>query len=424
MTEDTIFALASAPGKSGVAVIRISGPNAFDGSSKLCKLPKAGQHRLRNIFALDGILLDQALVLAFPEGSSFTGEEVVELQTHGSPAVVSAVLSSLDQIDGFRPAEAGEFTRRALSNGRLNLSQVEGLADLLEAETEHQRKIALRVFSGEFSELADTWRIKLIRSRALIEATLDFSDEEVPVDVMPEVRELVGSVRGQIEEVLSFSGMSEQVKNGFEVAIVGPPNAGKSSLINAITGRMVAIVSDQAGTTRDILEVKYDLEGIPITLFDTAGIRESVDTVEKLGVELAISRAENADLRIFLRSDPADEINIQNQDGDLEYLSKGDLFPDKARISAKTGKGLDLLLTDLRSALASRIPPSVTTIRSRQQGALRKALGSLDLIEGIQDPEIIAIEIQNAVNELSFAIGVHGIESVLDDVFSSFCIGK
>ena len=242
---DTIYALASARGKSGVAVVRISGPLAFLAVETLAgDVPSPRRAALRRLVGQDGVLLDEALVLCFEEGASFTGEMSAELQLHGSVAIVNQVLTELSQIEGLRPAEAGEFTRRALENEQMDLAQVEGLADLIEAGTEAQRRQALKVFTGALGEKTEVWRQKLIRAAALLEATIDFADEEVPTDVSPEVLELLSQVRKSLESEIAGVQISERIRDGFEVAIVGPPNAGKSTLLNALAGRDAAITSE------------------------------------------------------------------------------------------------------------------------------------------------------------------------------------
>ena len=297
---DTIFALASARGKAGVAVLRLSGPASWDAVLRLTpSLPAPRTAGLRRLVA-DGEYLDEALVLTFTEGASFTGEQAAELHLHGATATVAAVLRVLGDMPGLRQAGPGEFTRRALENGNLDLAQVEGLADLIEAETEAQRKQALRVLSGEIGARAQGWRKGLIRAAALLEATIDFADEDVPVDVTPEVRTLIADVMTTLRAELAGYGASERIRDGYEVAIVGRPNAGKSTLLNALAGREAAITSEFAGTTRDIIEVRMDLGGLPVTVLDTAGLREAEDAVEAIGVSRALDRAEKADLRVFL----------------------------------------------------------------------------------------------------------------------------
>lgn len=298
---DTIFALSTAPGRAGVAIIRISGSDARKALGHLnASIPEPRVASLRPLRSIEGVLLDEAVVLFYPKNQSFTGEQTVEIQCHGSPAVVTAILAELSHMPQLRPADPGEFTRRALGNGRLDLAQVEGLADLLEAETEAQRRQALRVFSGELGRLAEGWRSDLVRALALVEATIDFADEDVPVDVAPEVRQLLEKTEKSLERQISGIHAAERVRAGFEVAIVGATNVGKSTLLNALAGRDAAITSEFAGTTRDVIEVRMDLSGLPVTFLDTAGFRETDDAVESIGIERARQRAERADLRVFL----------------------------------------------------------------------------------------------------------------------------
>ena len=342
---DTIFAPASGRSKAGVAVIRISGPQAKMVLRHLCGgLPRPRQVSLRELRGAGGVL-DQALVLLFEHGSSFTGEDVAELHLHGSQAVVSAVLSELSGYEGLRLAEPGEFTRRALENGCLDLAQVEGLADLIDAETEAQRKQALKVLSGAVGKVAEGWRRDLIRAAALIEATIDFADEEVPVDVSPEVFDLLAKVQSSVEKQLSGIGVSERIRDGFEVAIVGAPNVGKSTLLNSLAGREAAITSEYAGTTRDVVEVRMDLAGLPVTVLDTAGLRDTDDHVENIGISRAKERANSADIRVFLISNPGDMPELEIQPGDVTLLAKGDVQENAENsVSGKTGLGVSALL--------------------------------------------------------------------------------
>mgnify|MGYP000701453078 CR=1 FL=1 len=426
---DTIFAQATAPGKAGVAIVRLSGPEAWTAVERLCgSVPPVRQAGLRTVRGAAGIL-DEALVLVFDAGASFTGERVAELQLHGSAAVVSAVLAELSSFAGCRPAEAGEFTRRALENGCLDLAQVEGLADLIDAETEAQRRQAQRVFAGELGRKADAWREKLIRAAALLEATIDFADEEVPVDVAPEVTELVTSVLADLRSEMAGIGIAERVRSGFEVAIVGSPNVGKSTLLNALAGREAAITSDIAGTTRDVIEVRMDLGGLPVTLLDTAGFRETEDAVESIGVRLARQRAEAADLRIFLVN--ADEVPpFEPLDEDMVVVGKADLVGEVAgRISGRTGYGIDQLVEGVRSRLASKVAGSGVATRERHRVAMARASEYLErgvavFAGGPEVSELAAEEFRSAIRSLESLVGRVDVESLLDDIFSSFCIGK
>lgn len=423
---DTIFALASAPGAAGVAVVRISGVAAFSAAERLAgALPDARRAALRVVRDRDGAVLDEALVLRFDAGASFTGEDVVELQLHGSPAVVSAVLGELGRMDGLRQAEAGEFTRRALENGRLDLAQVEGLADLIEAETEAQRRQAMRVLSGRLGEMAEGWRRDLVRAAALVEATIDFADEDVPVDVMPEVSELLGRVLVSLEAEQNGVRVAERVRQGFEVAILGAPNVGKSTLLNALAGRDAAITSEIAGTTRDVIEVRMDLGGLPVTFLDTAGLRETEDFVEKLGIQRARERAEGADLRVLL-TDGEDLPDVEVTPGDIVLRSKSDLS-QQGGISGKTGEGVSDLVERIRAELANRASVIGTATRDRHRAAMEVAGGHLRAAVAMgpdAEADFVAEEIRTAVRALDSLVGRVDVENLLDEIFSSFCIGK
>jgi len=425
---DTIFALATAQGRAGVAVVRISGPVAVAAVGELCgHVPDyRGVRQLRDA---SGELLDEALILQFAEGQSFTGESVVELQLHGSPAVVSAVLRSLGDMSDLRHAEAGEFTRRALENGRLNLAEVEGLADLIDAETESQRKQAVRVFSGALGALADSWRVRLIRAAALLEATIDFADEEVPVDVSPEVNELLMGVRSEMAREADGVRVAERVRDGFEVAIIGAPNVGKSTLLNRLAGRDVAITSEIAGTTRDVIEVQMDLDGLPVTLLDTAGVRDTDDVVEGLGVARALERAARADFRIHLLMDPSSFSEALGPD-DLIVQAKSDVHPSEdVAISGKTGEGIDRLIACVSERLQEKVGQIGIAMRERHRVAMVRAIEYLDdAIEALDRPDtmtdLVAEDLRSAIRAVDSIVGRVDVEHVLGEIFSSFCIGK
>lgn len=426
---DTIFALASARGKAGVAVVRLSGPRAWDAVRDLSgTLPIPRRPSLRRL-SWGGDVLDEGLVLLFEQGASFTSEVSAELHLHGATATVAAVLRALGEIEGLRLAEPGEFTRRALENGQLDLAQVEGLADLIEAETEAQRKQALRVLSGAVGARAESWRRDLIRAAALLEATIDFADEDVPVDVSPEVRALLRGVVGELQAELRGVGAAERIRDGFEVAIVGRPNAGKSTLLNALAGREAAITSEFAGTTRDVIEVRMDIGGLAVTLLDTAGLRAGTDHVETIGIGRALQRAEQADLRIFLL-DGQEVPLLPPEPQDLLVWGKADLTNRQGlAVSGKTGEGLDRLVGAIADVLGRRAAGAGTMTRERHRLAMVKAIGALESVEieleaGLSRTELAAEQLRRAIRALDSLVGRVDVEDLLDEIFASFCIGK
>lgn len=427
---DTIFALASAQGRAGVSVIRISGPAAFDVAGSICGiLPPVRNPSIRALRDTSGALIDHALVLVFESPHSFTGEDVVELQVHGSIAVVRSVLAELGLSGQGRLAEAGEFTRRALENEKLDLAQVEGLADLIDAETEAQRKQAVRVLSGALGDRVERWRKDLIRSAALLEATIDFADEDVPVDVTPEVSELLEGVSQDVSQEIAGSFVAERIRLGFEVALVGAPNAGKSTLLNRLAGRDAAITSEVAGTTRDVIEVRMDLKGLPVTFLDTAGLRESDDAIETIGIERAIARAREADLRIFLETDDS-PLLLQPIEGDICVQSKADLLPaSSGGISGKTGMGVSDLISQISDTLEARSLKAGLAAHERHRVAMLRAsqdLGAaqIQVARGPEFYDIAAEELRSAIRALEALLGRIDVENLLDEIFSSFCLGK
>lgn len=430
---DTIYALASARGKAGVAVIRISGPESWVAARSLAgSLPDprvAAYRKLR----LDDELLDEALVVAFEPGRSFTGERSAELHVHGAAATVTAVLSALGSQPGLRMAEAGEFTRRALENGRLDLAQVEGLADLIEAETVAQRRQALRVLSGSIGVIAGEWRQKLVRAAALLEATIDFADEDVPENVVPEVVELLDEVLASLRREAAGARAAERVRLGYEVAIVGAPNTGKSTLLNALAGREAAITSSVAGTTRDVIEVRMDLGGLAVTLLDTAGLRDTSDEIEGIGVRRALDRAAAADLRLFLTGPAVDALPLAPGPDDILVQNKVDLDPelraDCIPVSALHGLGLDVLIERVVAVLADRAGVAGVVTRQRHEAAIRRAILALEsarkeALLGADRAEIVAEDLRRGIRSLDSLLGRVDVEELLDDIFASFCIGK
>ena len=420
---DTIYALATAPGRAGVAVLRISGSRAVEIASRMMSdVPR--QRGLRRLLDEDGETLDEALILYFPERRSFTGEAVVEFQMHGSMAVVGAVSRRIACLGG-RLAEAGEFTRRALDNGRLDLAQVEGLADLIDAETDMQRRQAVKVFQGALGELADRWRGDLIRAAALIEATIDFVDEDVPVDVRPEVDMLLDRTVAQMSRQVDGAVAAERIRHGFEVAIVGRPNVGKSTLLNRLAGRAAAITSDIAGTTRDVIEVRMDLGGLPVTILDTAGLRQTDDRIEQLGIKLAEDRAKAADLRVFLIEGNG-ALPFAATDGDLVLQAKAD--QGGAGVSGLTGAGVDEMVSRITDALSRRSAGAGLAIRERHRTAIvdaRSAIVDAQRQLGSGGPaDIVAEDLRIALRAVDMIIGRVDVDDLLDEIFSSFCIGK
>ncbi|MDZ4089006.1 MAG: tRNA uridine-5-carboxymethylaminomethyl(34) synthesis GTPase MnmE [Tabrizicola sp.] len=426
---DTIYALATARGRSGLAVVRISGPGAFAAGLALCgSLPAARVAGLRRL-VWDGELLDEALVVSFAEGASFTGEAVVELHCHGGPAVVGTVLRALSAQPGLRLAEPGEFTRRALENGVLDLAQVEGLADLIDAETEAQRRQAVRVLSGSVGQKVDGWRRDLIRAGALLEATIDFADEDVPVDVSPEVLALIDGLMADLGREAAGVTAAERIRDGFEVAIVGAPNAGKSTLLNQLAGREAAITSEIAGTTRDVIEVRMEIAGLPVTFLDTAGLRDTEDRLERAGIERALARAECADLRLFLTD--GSPLLLEPMGDDLVVMGKSDTksgWPGLA-VSGKTGQGVPELMARIGETLSQRVGSAGALVRERHRVAVTTAIAALaesraEVVRPDSRVELAAEHLRQAVRALDALVGRVDVDDLLGEIFASFCIGK
>ena len=426
---DTIFALASAPGKAGISIVRLSGPLAINVAEKLTKSKlKEKQPNLRVIYDSDNHFIDQALILIFRKPYSFTGENVVEFHLHGSSAVVSSVIKLLGNFKGLRSAEAGEFTRCALENGKIDLAQVEGLADLIDAETDAQHKQAARIFNGALGEKTKEWRAKLVKAGALLVATLDFADEEVPEEVTPEVEKLINMVLSDLDKEIIGVHTAERIRSGFEVAIVGAPNLGKSTLLNYLVGRDAAITSNVSGTTRDVIEVKLDLRGLPVTILDTAGIRKSDDKVEEIGISRALERSSLSDLRIVLTEDGEYPSGLKKRDTDIICIAKDDQG-NRGGVSGKTGAGIDRLKNNIWDILNDKAQYVGIATRERHKSSMvnaKKFLGNavVSLRDGPEYYDITAEEIRAATSALDSLIGRIGVEDVLDEVFSSFCLGK
>lgn len=443
MVADTIVALATAPGRAGVAVIRISGPAAGAALESLIgrRPPPRKAVRARFSDPETGALLDDGLVLWFPGPASFTGEDVAELQGHGGRAVIESLLEVLCRLPGVRPAEPGEFTRRAFEHGKMDLTQAEGLADLINAETEAQARQALRQMDGALARLYEGWRGVLVPLLAHIEAFIDFPDEDLPDTLDDTVRGRVAALSDQIRRHLDDGARGERVRDGLYVAVIGPPNAGKSSLVNAIARRDAAIVSATAGTTRDVVEVHLDLGGYATVLADTAGLREAADDIEGEGIRRALARAETADLRIAVFDGehwPAFDAPTAAlvDDRTLVVVNKIDRcsepgpFPiagqEAMPISVHTGEGMEVLLfaleAEVRERLETRGAPALT--RRRHRHALEDCANALDRALTAPGVDLMAEDLRLATRSLGRITGRVDVEDLLDVIFRDFCIGK
>ncbi len=453
MPAETIYAPSTAPGPAGLAVIRLSGPQAgaaltaLTGKALPHALPRPRVATRATLRDAAGEALDDALVLWFPGPGSFTGEDVAELHIHGGRAVLAAILKALAEIPGLRLAEPGEFSRRAFEHGKLDLTAAEGIADLIHAETEAQRRQGLRQMQGELGRLYEGWRAALMRALAHLEADIDFPDEDLPEGVAAAVRPEITVLRNAIADHLADNRRGERLREGVAVVILGPPNAGKSSLLNRLARREAAIVSDIAGTTRDIIEVRLDLGGYPVLLADTAGLRDSADRIESEGVRRALARAAEADLKLILLDATqwagsglvippdiaalidADTLLIANKT-DLAPLPAGAAYAGRPvlPLSAETGAGLDAVLAALEKEVAARygLTGSAQLTRARHREALTACLAALDrfLAGGAPDAELAAEDIRLAARSLGRITGRVGVEDMLDIVFRDFCIGK
>ncbi|TNC06587.1 tRNA uridine-5-carboxymethylaminomethyl(34) synthesis GTPase MnmE [Paracoccus marcusii] len=420
---DLIFAEATPLGRGGVSVIRLSGTNARLTAERLVGQMPDARHAYFRTLRHDDEPIDQVLAMWFPEGQSFTGDEVAELHLHGAPVISRRVGSALLSM-GARPAEAGEFTRRAFLNGRMDLAEIEGLGDLLAAETEAQRKLALRTASGELAQKALDWRQLLIEAGALVEVSVDFADEDVPDEVPNRVFEAIAELREALQRELAGFSSAERIRMGFEVAIIGPPNAGKSSLLNRLAQRDVAIVSDREGTTRDVIELKFDLNGLPVTFLDTAGLRESEDAVERIGIDRALNRAKSADLRIHLSRD-GDIVQELWHPDDVIAVSHADIHESDAdlTLSAVTGHGIDKMLGMIGEILRDRVSSAGLISHERQRLEIITALEAVEGVGGVP-AELIAEKLRLSAASLDRLLGRIGADDYLDVIFSSFCIGK
>ena len=444
--DDTIFALSSGKGRAGVAVIRLSGIAASSALKNISnkELPPPRIAKRTTFIDPKGHELDDGPALWFPAPASFTGEDVVELHVHGGNAVINTVLEMLSTLSGLRIAEPGEFTRRSFENGKLDLTAAEGLIDLIEAETEAQRKQAQRQSRGELGFLYESWRKNLIHAQALSEADIDFSDEDIPDQLTSQARDIAKLVLEEIDKHLNDSNRGERIRAGLYMAIVGPPNAGKSCLLNRIAKRDVAIVSDIAGTTRDIIDVQLDIGGYPVIAADTAGLREARNSIENEGIRRARERAGESDMKLVVFDASLVKKGVKMDPLTLEMIDTNTLVifnkcdklngslpaQDKNRpvlkLSAKTGEGIDDLLYSLE-ALASKLlagDPGPCLTRHRHRNALTDCQRALERAVEVEEGKLLGEDLRLAVRSLGRITGRVDVEDVLDVIFSEFCIGK
>lgn len=444
----TIFALSSARGRAGVSVFRVSGPAAANAVRDLTArpLPEPRKAVIRDLAASDGTTIDRGLVLWFQAPASFTGEDVSEFHIHGGPAIIAAMTARLAQVPGLSPADPGEFTRQAFANGKLDLTEAEGLADLIAAETEQQRRLALRQMQGGLKELYEGWRSELVRAGAHLEACIDFADEEIPDDLMPAIGAQVANLFKKIHVHQNDQRRGEIIRDGFTIVILGAPNVGKSSLLNALARRDVAIVSPTPGTTRDLIEVNLDLGGYAVTVIDTAGLRDTPDEIEGEGIRRARARAQDADLRLAVIDGSGDikdsRVTQELSAHDAMLINKADIakaaMPVVSRedisvftVSARTGQGMDDLVAWLEQQVTSRIggSESMPMTRARHRAALEAVTVYLDRFlqafgQSASHVDLLAEELRMAARELGRITGRIDVEDYLDVIFRDFCIGK
>ncbi len=442
----TIYALSSGPGISGVSIIRISG----EGSSKVIetltgkKVPKSRVATLRKIHKINtSELIDEGIILWFPGPESYTGEDMAEIQVHGSKAVVDALHSSISQIENCRLAEPGEFTKLAFQNGKINLLEAESIADLISSETEIQRQQAIKIMNGKSADQFNFLREKLLKILSHVEAKIDFPDEDLPNNILDEIKNDSNDVFQKIEKILNDQKVGERIREGFKIAILGPTNAGKSSLINHLSNRDVAIVSEIAGTTRDVIETHLNIDGYPVIISDTAGIRESKDEIEKKGIKLSLNRAEEADLKLVVVDakslDFTDVLKGLLDENAILVINKSDLLEKEidseikninhVLISIKDNKNIDELISKIKNNLKNKFITSddILITRERHRQHLEQCLDHLNIFnqkKEIEDFDKAAEDLRLATRHLGMIVGKVDVEEILGSIFNDFCIGK
>jgi tRNA modification GTPase len=442
----TIYALSSGPGISGIAVIRVSGKNTAEVVKKLTgdKLPRPRVATLTKFNKNGGKeLIDEGVIIWFPAPNSYTGENLAEFHVHGSRAVVNAMHFSISKVKNCRLAEPGEFTKRAFQNGKINLLKAESIADLISSETEIQRKQALKIMSGKSSDKFNSWREKLLKILSHIEAKIDFPDEDLPENIISEIRKTSSKVLTEIKKTLNDQKVGERIREGFKIAIVGPTNAGKSSLLNYLSKRDVAIVSEIAGTTRDVIETHLNLDGYPVVVSDTAGIRDSKNEIEKKGIKVALNRAEDADLKLVIVSAKNVDFTVilkslLSKDAIL-VVNKSDLMKGKLNrkfkkyehvlISIKKDLNLNKLISKIKSKLKNKFISSenILITRERHRQNLKNCvchLQKFDERRTTREVDKAAEDLRLATRHLGMIVGKVDVEELLGSIFNDFCIGK
>ena len=442
----TIYALSTGPGIAGIAIIRVSGKNTADVIKKITgnKLPNPREATRRKFNYINtNELIDEGVLLWFPAPNSYTGEDLAEFHVHGSRAVITALHKTIAQIENCRLAEPGEFTKRAFQNGKISLLKAESIADLISSETEIQRKQALKIMSGKSSNQFNSWREKLLKILSHVEAKIDFPDENLPKDILIDIQKTSDQVSFEIQKTLNDQKVGEKIREGFKIAIIGPTNAGKSSLLNYLSKRDVAIVSETAGTTRDVIETHLNLDGYPVIVSDTAGIRDSKDEIEQKGVKLALNRADDADLKLVIIDGNSNDLNKTLKDfvdeNAILVVNKSDLLNGNLNekfkkheyvlVSIKNNSNLDQLISKIKNKLKNKFISNedILITRERHRQHLEHCIAYLKSFKnkkGSKEFDKAAEDLRLATRHLGMIVGKVDVEELLDSIFNDFCIGK
>lgn len=430
---DTIFALSSGHGKSGVAVIRISGDNLRDLFARLLGRGNFDARRtyFANLTDNTGDLIDQTILVFFAAPHSFTGTDVIEIYSHGAPAVINKIFDFLSTT-GARMATRGEFSRRAFLNGKMDLADVDGLAALLDAQTERQRRAALQSMTGRDSRIYDTWRAQMVEIAAYAAAILDYADDELPTNIGEKIRNKTQNLYNEIDSAISRYAASRAIRSGFNIALVGATNAGKSSLFNRLVGENRAIVSDTPGTTRDVVSCTLDIDGYMVNISDTAGLRDTDDAIEQIGIQRTNDEIKNADLILHVIDGQGSDFKVQNSNNEITVVNKSDLCDCKNKsdaiyVSAKTGDGIDNLMIAIRRRITELVGTSESqlTVNARTRALLTDARTELhDAIAAGDNYDIFSEHVRRAADAIGKILGTISATDVMDATFSQLCLGK